>query len=340
MGSPDPEYGRQLNGMGGGVSSLSKICVVGSPSEETAALGAQVEYTFVQVGIKDDLMDYSGNCGNLSSMIGVFAVDEGLCRSQKPGRKFTFGDRVQLHETATIRTWNTNTSKVIDTTFPVSDSGTAILDLPQTKMAGVPGLASEITMSFENPAGARTGKLLPTGRTQDTLHNPLYPPRFRASLVDATNPTIFILRSDVDRQFHAFDRGTVKYSFQCLRALEDIRKAGAILMGLDPNKQAQPKIAMVGEPTGEDHDFTIDALSMGVPHKAVPMTVGLCAGVASRIDGTVVNEVMRKGRTGRVRIKHPGGIVEVGSDFREDASINSVSVVRTGRRLMRGEVYW
>ncbi|OJT06619.1 hypothetical protein TRAPUB_2525 [Trametes pubescens] len=163
MGSPDPQYRRQLNGMGGGVSSLSKICVVGPPSSPDRVSEVDVDYAFVQVGIDDGLLDLSGNCGNLSSMIGVFALDEGLCRP----RISDDGDGL-----ATVRSYNTNTSKIIDTTFPLSTSDeepATVLDTPQVEMAGVPGNASRILLQFVNPAGARTGKLLPTGNAVDML---------------------------------------------------------------------------------------------------------------------------------------------------------------------------
>src|SRR6266403_589230 len=115
MGSPDAQYGWQLKGMGGGVSSLSKICVVGSSSEAQKAAGIDVEYTFAQVGIRDGIVDYSGNCGNLSSMIGVFAVDEDMCTPQISQQQ---GPRM----TGTVRTFNTNTNKRIDNTYFVMET--------------------------------------------------------------------------------------------------------------------------------------------------------------------------------------------------------------------------
>jgi 2-methylaconitate cis-trans-isomerase PrpF len=149
MGSPDPNYGRQLDGMGGGISSLSKICVVGPPTADQASQGIHAQYSFVQVGIQDRTIDYSGNCGNLSSMIGVFAVDEGLCKPQAKDDGMIM--------TATVRSFNTNTHKIIDTTFPVTHDGVPLLDLPQTSIAGVSGTASRIILDFVNPGGARTG---------------------------------------------------------------------------------------------------------------------------------------------------------------------------------------
>ncbi|KIL53998.1 hypothetical protein M378DRAFT_19311 [Amanita muscaria Koide BX008] len=114
MGSPDPQYNRQLNGIGGGISSLSKICVVSEPNAELKKhpeMGVQVEYTFVQIGVRDETVDFSGNCGNLSAVVGAFALDEGMCTS---------GVRSNNGTTTTIRSFNTNTQKIIDTTFPIT----------------------------------------------------------------------------------------------------------------------------------------------------------------------------------------------------------------------------
>lgn len=340
MGSPDPDYGRQLNGMGGGISSLSKICVVGPPTPEQKATGIDVEYTFVQVGIRDSTIDYSGNCGNLSSMIGVFALDTGLC---KPSR---IGD----DGVARIRSFNTNTSKVIDTTFPVDKvTGLAALNLPQTTMAGVPGKASKIVLDFVSPSGARTGKLLPTGSPVDTLETGKF--QIRASLVDAANPSVFVLYDDLlslGLPVDDYIQGKQSAEREVSEVLEAIRQAGARAMGLDPSAKAQPKIAMLRQPTDPSKaDIVIHALSMGDLHKAVPMTLGLCLGVAAKTAGTLAWEIVQRARSedtddagGLVKILHPGGVVEVGAEHGPDGTVTSAKVVRTGRRLMVGSVYW
>lgn len=344
MGSPDPDYGRQLNGMGGGISSLSKICVVGPPTPERKADGIDVEYTFVQVGIRDSAIDYSGNCGNLSSMIGVFALDTGLCKPSHVG-----DDGV-----ARVRTFNTNTSKVIDTTFPLNkETGLAVLDLPQTTMAGVPGKASKIILDFVSPSGARTGKLLPTGSPTDYLDAGEF--KIRASLVDTTNPSVFISYDDLASHGLPVDGyilGKQPAEQEVSEVLEAVRQSGATAMGLDPSAKAQPKIAMLRQSADpSEADIVVHALSMGVLHKAVPMTLGLCLGVAAKTEGTLAWEIVQRSRRrsesystddagGLVKILHPGGVVEVGAERGPDGSVTSAKVVRTGRRLMVGDVYW
>ncbi|KAI0950822.1 hypothetical protein AcW1_008021 [Taiwanofungus camphoratus] len=354
MGSPDSQYGRQLNGMGGGVSSLSKICVVGAPSGERKAEGLDVEYTFVQVGIRDDAIDYSGNCGNLSSMIGVFAMDEGICAVDAV-------DKLADVPTATVRSFNTNTQKRIDTTFPVSLDGkrpSPLLDLEQESIAGVTGKASQIILDFVSPSGARTGALLPSGQPTDLLKlgNELAVPGstegvdIRASLVDATNPTVFITSEDLRMlSFVPPDRPLDYANSELELVVEAIRGHGAERMGLDPAAQAQPKIAVLSPPEADepDVDIVVHAFSMGVLHKAVPMTVGLCLGVAANVEGTLAWSIVNRRRSsqsshatdGMIRIRHPGGVVAVGAAF-ENGEVTSARVARTGRRLMKGIVWW
>ena len=345
MGSPDAQYGRQLNGMGGGVSSLSKICVVGSPSEVQEAAGIDVEYTFAQVGIRDSIIDYSGNCGNLSSMIGVFAVDEDMCTPQVSQQQ---GPRM----TGTVRTFNTNTNKRIDNTFFVTQTEGSryvpVLDGERASIAGVPGKASPILLDFVAPSGARTGKLLPTGRPIETVNISLSNSSEVAvpvSLVDATNPTVFTSDQGLRSALDIPNNAPIDYAqLGVVDALEQIRQAGARLMGLDPLAQAQPKVAVLKPPPRDDNDadIVINAFSMGVLHRAVPMTVGLCLGVAACVPHTLAWEALggRRETNELLRIRHPSGVVEVGAKLGRSGEVTSARVMRTGRRLMKGLVWW
>jgi 2-methylaconitate cis-trans-isomerase PrpF len=345
MGSPDAQYGRQLNGMGGGVSSLSKICVVGSSCEAQKADGIDVEYTFAQVGIRDSIIDYSGNCGNLSSMIGVFAVDEDMCTPQISQQQ---GPRT----TGTVRTFNTNTNKRIDNTFFVTETESSryvpVLDGERASVAGVPGRASPILLDFVAPSGARTGKLLPTGRPRETVNISLSNSRevtILVSLVDATNPTVFASDQGLRSALGIPNNAAIDYAqLGVVDALEQIRQAGARLMGLDPLAQAQPKVAVLKPPPRDDADadIVINAFSMGVLHRAVPMTVGLCLGVAACVPHTLAWEALggRRDTNELLRIRHPSGVVEVGAELGKSGEVTSARVMRTGRRLMKGSVWW
>ncbi|KAA8911729.1 PrpF protein [Sphaerosporella brunnea] len=334
MGSPDP-HGRQLNGMGGGISSLSKICVVGLP--EKPAKSVDVEYTFVQVGIEDGILDFSGNCGNLTTAIGVFALDEKLCRIPSLGM---FPGEPNLNRgKATLNLLNTNTGKRIRTQFAVErETGLPMLTTPEIAIAGVSGKGSRILLEFLEPAGAKTGKLLPTGNMRDkvTLEDGN---TVEVSCVDATNPTVFVKAESI---FSSIDEFRKKdWPQNIFPILEEIRTKAAVLMGLDPKMQAQPKICLVAPPSQEGCDLAAKALSMGKLHKAIPSTVALCVAAAAGVKGSVVQEMA--GKIGdelvAVNLEIPGGEVGIKARF-EGNRVESVAIERTARRLMRGEVYW
>ena len=203
-------------------------------------------------------------------------------------------------------------------------------------------------MDFVNPAGARTGKLLPTGALVDSAT--VGTSALSMSCVDATNPTVFVNADEVSSLFplDGYLRGEKSALEDGNRILEGLRQEGARKMGLDPTAQAQPKIAMLSLPEAEDDaDIVVHALSMGVLHKAVPMTLGLCLGVAANVEGTIAHKIVQRARAreqreyeGLVTIRHSGGTVDVGAEFAGDGTVKSARVIRTGRILMKGTVFY
>jgi 2-methylaconitate cis-trans-isomerase PrpF len=173
MGSPDPN-GRQLDGMGGGLSSVSKVCVLSRSSRPDA----DIDYTFAQVMVKDAHVDYSGNCGNMSSAVGPFAVDEGLVDAAD-------GE-------ATVRIYNTNTDKIIHSTFAVH--GGQAVERGELAIPGVAGTGAPIRLDFVSPGGASTGRLLPSGRVVDEVEVPGLG-KVEVSMVDAANACVLVAAS-------------------------------------------------------------------------------------------------------------------------------------------------
>jgi 2-methylaconitate isomerase len=336
MGSPDP-YGRQLDGMGGGVSSLSKVCVLAPSAREDA----DIDYTFAQVQVRESRVDYKSNCGNMSSAVGPFAIDEGLVRAS--------GD------TATVRIFNTNTSKIIRATFPL-DGERARYD-GDLVIPGVAGPGAPVRLDFVAPGGAATGKLLPSGKVLDRLEVPGFGP-IEASLVDAANPAVFVRATDVGLtgaelpdQFEANPK--------IMKLLDDIRIQGSVRMGLAPDPQAARSIAVpfmafvspakdAPTLTGEtvraaDIDLSVRVVSSGQPHRALPVTISLCTAVAARITGTVVAEALSP-RAGvkSLRLGMPSGVLAVDADVVSDGGIwfaRAGSFYRTARRLFDGRVW-
>jgi 2-methylaconitate cis-trans-isomerase PrpF len=337
MGSPDPN-GRQLNGMGGGISSLSKICIL-APSERA---DADIDYTFAQVQIREAAVDYRGNCGNMSSAVGPFAVDEGLVRPN--------GD------TAVVRIFNTNTGKIIRSTFPLVD-GRAATD-GDLAIPGVAGTGAPIRLDFLSPGGSVTERLLPTGNVRDWLEVPGFG-SIEVSMVDAAKPCVIVRARDIGLTGAELPEA-LDANAAVLGRLESIRRAAAVAMGLVGTEEEArhsrgvPAVGFVAPPmdaptlSGQtiragDVDLTARFISNGQPHRALPVTSSLCTAVAARITGTVVAEALPAEPEGSIRIGMPSGILTVGADVIRDASgtwtARSGAFYRTARRLFDGRIY-
>jgi len=338
IGSPDP-YGRQLNGMGGGISSLSKVVVIGPSSHPEA----DVDYTFGQVAVDAPRVFYHNICGNLTSAVGPFAVDEGLVRAEG-------GE-------ALVRIFNTNTSKIIHARFPLVAGQAAVEG--DFVLAGVAGGGARIRLEFKDPGGAGTGRLLPTGHVTDTMDVPgLGEVRF--SLVDATNPCAYV-RADALGLTGAELPEALEADPRVLALLEAIRGRCSVLLGRaeTPEEAAVsaqnfPLVAFVAPPAdyvtlsgetvpAEQGDLLVRMISMGRPHRALPLSGSICVAVASRIEGTVVHEVARTPASPEddVRVAHPSGILPLAATvYRRDGAWHAEEgvVYRTARRLMEGAV--
>ncbi len=336
MGSPD-SYGRQLDGMGGGISSLSKVAIIAPPGRPDA----DVDYTFGQVSVTDALVDYSGNCGNISSAVGPYSIDEGLIPVPRDGE-------------GTVRIHNTNTRKIILARVPVQGGEAAVEG--NFVLQGVSGTGARIALEFLDPGGAVTGKLLPTGAAQDILEISGIG-RLTVSIVDATNPVVFVPAEDLGLQGtehpEVIDRNTILTT-----RLEHIRAAAAVRIGLattveeaSRKSQAVPKIALVAPPVlyrdlsgaevpGNSTDICARVMSMGKAHRAFALTAAMCLAVAARIPGTVVQKAVGPAAadpSSDVRLGHPSGVLPIAASVRGGRA-EKVVVYRTARRLMEGAI--
>ena len=330
LGSPDPN-GRQLDGLGTGIGSLSKICVI-APSERE---DADVDYTFVQIGVKDGAVDYSSNCGNMSSAVGPFAVDCGMVPVKFDGE-------------TQVRIFNTNTNKLIKSRFQVLD-GEAVTNGPFS-IAGVAGTGSKIELAFVNPAGSRTGKLLPTGRVLDDFDG------IKASCIDVGNPCVFVQAADlgVDGTILPDEAETHP---DLVRKLEKLRRMAAVTMGLATDEasvpEAAPKILMVSPPSSystlsrekvnaESTDLVVRSLSGMSFHRALQITASLATAVAAKTEGTLVAATLapKPVDADGITLGHPSGTLLVAAKFEADGSVSEATVFRTARRIMEGQVFW
>lgn len=338
FGSPDI---RQIDGLGGASSQASKVMII-SPSRRN---DADVESTFGQVSIATPLIDWGGNCGNLTAGIGPFAIEQGMVKAEEPS--------------TVVRIYNTNTKKLIIATVPVKNGRP--LQHGDYAIPGVPGTGPRISMEFVDPAGSFSGKLLPTGNTKDVII--LDDKRkFTVSIVDAANPVIFVNAEELNL------KGTelpleLEARKDVMDTLEKIRSVIAEMMGMvkDRNlatKQSPglPKIGVVSAPkeyttTGGDkiNKEAIDVLgrllSMQTAHRSYMATGAICTASAAMVKGTLVNEYLpreRKKNSDIIKIAHPYGLMDIGVKWEEKDGrtlIISATVGRTARRIMEGWVY-
>jgi len=337
LGANDP-YGRQLDGMGGGISSLSKVCVV-SPSEKP---GADIDYSFFQLNPTTDLVDLSASCGNMSAAVGPFAVDEGLVSS--------------VGTEARVRIFSTNTTRMIHSSFSV-DQGEAVVD-GKMSLPGVAGLGSPVRLEFKNPGGGATGHLLPTGKPIDEIRLP-GGTSIKASMADAGNPCVFVQARDLGLTGTEMP-DEIQRNPQILESLEAVRCQASVLMGIarDIGEASRipgiPKIAflspaqdmttLAGETvSAAECDILVRMISLGQPHRAIPVTGALCVAVAARVDGSLVSRMFDTTRCGsELRLAHPSGVTNVDARLEQREGnwyAASVTIYRTARRLMDGYVY-
>ena len=338
LGSPDPN-GRQLDGMGGGISSLSKAMIV----EPSARDGIDVDYLFGQIVVDEPQIDYSSNCGNLSAAIGVFAIERDLV----PARD---GE-------VTVRMFNLNTRKRVDCVVQVRN-GHALVN-GGFRIAGVAGSGAPIRLDFLDPGGAATGVLLPTGQPVDTIELG-DGSAIQASIVDASAICVYVRAADMGLSGTELP-AEIRSKIGIMQRLEAIRCAAAVMAGIvdEPHEATRrsptaPRVAMVaparesmtlsGERLdAEDCDIQVRMLSMGAPHLAIPLTGAMCTGVAAQIAGTLVHECARRVEPGApLRIGHGSGALPVAAEVSSRDNgwfADKVSVFRTARMLMDGQVF-
>lgn len=336
FGSPDI---RQIDGLGGADTLTSKLAIIARSSREDA----DVDYTFAQVGIDQDVVDYSGNCGNISAGVGPFAIDNGLVQAMEP--------------VTTVRIYQKNTDKILIAEVPVKE-GKAITD-GDFKIDGVPGTGAKITMDFSDTVGSQTGCLLPTGNVKDIITAD--GKEYEVSIVDAGNPLVFITAESLGM------KGTetpaeIEGNQPLMKTIELIRGQAAQMIGLvkDSKEAAEkspyiPFFAIVSPPndyTGHnavkvsksDIHLVSRLLFMLKMHKTYPGTGAVCTGAAVRIPGSVVYDVLSEhGKVSEtINIGHPSGVMQVESNVKdadEEMGFSKLAFYRTARRIMDGNVY-
>lgn len=333
MGSPDR---KQIDGLGGSQSVTSKVAIVKKSSREDA----DVDYTFAQVSVDKPLVSFKGNCGNISSGVGPFAIERGLMEAKD---KMT-----------SVRIFNTNTGKVIiaDVKTP---NGRVEYD-GDFAIAGVPGTASPIRLKFMEPSGTLGKGLLPTGNAVDILEVPGWG-KVEVSIIDAANPLVFVRARDLGLSGRELP-DELNASQEKLELLETVRGLAAVRLGLTEDYTRSswetpgiPKMTFVSEADSywtadgreiseENVDILSRMMSMQKPHPSYAMTGAMCTAAAAVVPGSVVNQVIRGNVNFQdIRIGHPGGILTCGVDYQRGESVPYIEDTfgfRTANLLMEG----
>jgi 2-methylaconitate cis-trans-isomerase PrpF len=336
FGSPDR---RQIDGLGGADPLTSKLAII-APSERP---DADVDYTFGAVDLTRPIVDFRGNCGNISSGVGPFAIDEGLVKAE-------------TLETM-VRIFNTNTKKILKAYVPTHEGKTRYLG--DYAIDGVPGTGAKILMDYSATAGAITGKLLPTGSPTDLISVPSVG-TIEVSIVDAANPMCFIRPSVLN--LSGIEGPLDQKIIESLGKIELIRGVAAKMIGLvdDAAKAclespAIPMLAIVSEPQdyasftdghkiyADQIDFVSRVFYMQEMHKTYSATATVCTGAAALIEGTLVNQVCssKASEEKTVRFGHPSGTIpiEVEVERRQGGfHLKKAALGRTSRRIMEGFV--
>lgn len=336
FGSPDL---RQIDGLGGADPLTSKLAIVGPSSRPDA----DVDYTFAQVGIGEDIVDYGGNCGNISAGVGPFAIDEGIVEAVEPVTR--------------VRIWQTNTQKMLVAEVPVKN-GLARAE-GDFAIDGVPGTGARITLDFSDTVGSTTGRLLPTGNARDVVETE--DGEFEVSVVDAGIPVVFVAAKSLGLRGNE-TAAEIDADKKLLGSIEAIRGAAAVRVGMAATPEEatrkspySPFIAIVSRPAdyrradgttvgAGEVDIVSRLLFMQRMHKTYPGTGSVATGAAVRIAGSLAHAALdrRADASTPVRIGHPAGVMVVESEVARPGPVpefGKLAFYRTARRIMDGRVY-
>jgi len=340
IGSPDP-YGKQMDGLGGATSSTRKIVMISKSDKPDC----DVNYLFGHVSITKSVIDFSGNCGNLSSAVGVYAIEQGLVNDL-------------TSPITQVRVWQENLGQLLIVHVPVDGQGHVITS-GETRIAGVTGSGAPIIVDFMNPGGGENGGVLPTGQTNEILKVSGHGD-FEVSLVYAGNATVFLHASSLGLT------GTelpieIDNNQSLLDKVEAIRCQAAVQMGLAKSiseaiiRPSIPKLAFVSkaqsyldtqqsEVVANEIDLCARIFSMGKLHHAFTGTGAIATAVAANIPETIVANCLKTQmkKNQALHIGHSAGSLETSASVKQISRqwiAEKASLTRTARTLMQGEIF-
>lgn len=339
FGSPDE---RQINGLGGATSQTSKAAIIGPPTRADA----DVDYTFAQVSVTAPLVDWGGNCGNLSAAVAPYAIDHGLVSA--------------VGSSVIVRIHNTNTRKIIVADVPLRGDRAAVRG--DYAIPGVPGTGARILLEFAEPAGSVTGSLLPTGTPRDEVV--VRDGRsFSVSVIDVGNPVVFLLADQLGMTGAELP-AEIDARADVTETLEEVRGIVSEMLGIVNDRRTAttlspglPKVGIIAPPreyassagqhiAAGEMDVAGRLMSMQTAHRSYMVTGAICTAAAAFVEGSLVQEVTRSAAErpdpSVIRIANPYGVMETivrAEQKRDGVEIRGVRVGRTARHIMDGVVW-
>ncbi|MGM8215044.1 PrpF domain-containing protein [Bacillaceae bacterium W0354] len=335
IGSYDPTH---VDGLGGGTSHTSKVAIM-SPSDDP---NADVNYTFVQLGLNENIVDYNGTCGNLMSAAGAFAVDEGLVKATEPITE--------------VRVYNTNIKKYLSIKIPTENGHTKVNG--DFYMSGLRNPGAKIVVDILNPGGATTGSSLPIGKKCElqTTEGAL-----EVSFVDVVNPFGYVSASSFGLKGNE-QKNDLEADNAFMKRFEEVRRNVAVQVGLaeDINNvsEAVPKMAFVSKPQdyktvngelikSDQVDIVAKMTSVGRIHSSFAVSGLMNIASAVLLEGTIPNSVANQNihydesnNQYTVRIGHANGVASVKVTLTNDKNdIAAITLDRHARRIMKGDLF-
>lgn len=315
MGSPDP---RQIDGMGGAHPLTSKIAVV-SPSTHPEA---DVDYLFLQAVVDEPRIDAGQNCGNLLAGVGPFAIEEGMVEAK---------DGVTV-----VRIFMVNTKSLVSAA--IQTPGGKVRYDGEARIDGAPGTAAPIPTDFLDVAGSSCGALLPTGNARDVVDG------IEATCIDNGMPVVVMRAADFGKTGYETP-GALEADAELKARVEAIRLQVGPMMNLgDVTKKTVPKMCLVAPPQHGGAICTRNFIPHRV-HEAIGVFGAVSVATACVTPGSVAAAVAGIADVEAVKeleVEHPTGFFTVSMDVtvtEGQVKVNRSALLRTARRLMRGEVY-
>lgn len=209
----------EIDGIGGGSPQTSKVAIISqSLSEE-----ADIDYLFVQVIVNERRVDTTPNCGNMLCAVGGFAIEHGLVEAASPVTR--------------VRIRNVNTNTFIDADVQTPD-GKVIYE-GDSQIDGVPGRAAPVALTFLNAAGAKSGRLFPTGNRMDVFDD------VRVTCIDMAMPMVVIPAQSLGKTGYE-SASELDRDSGLLKSLESIRIQAGKAMGFgDVTNMVIPKPVLI-----------------------------------------------------------------------------------------------